>query len=229
MKLSKILGALLVCALFCAPALAQDVTILDFGSDTANNGANTAYTEVVEAGDGTPLVANAAAPDVENPTQFGPFALAGGATISWTDVTSWNNQIGDSTAGQNYFAHQTALDGTNPTTFTITTANPTDTVLIEAVGGFSRDALLSYDGGAEVNIGRYDPLDQSGLGATTTGWQVVGTSTGSATGTLATGTAGDEGNVGAFRVTITSAVPEPTSVALFGLAGMMGLVVRRRN
>ena len=223
MKLSKTLGALLVCALFCAPALA-DVTILDFGSDTANGGPNLAYTEIIEAGDVAPIAANGIAPDVSNPVSA-TFALTDGATLTWTDVTTWNNNIdAGANAGENYFAHQTALDGTNPTTFSITTANATDTVLVEAIAGFSRDALVGYGDDPAVVV------DQYVLG--TSSWSLVGTSVGSSTGTLAANAAGttvDEGNIGAFRITITTAVPEPSSLGLLGLAGFASLVVRRRK
>lgn len=236
MKLLKKLAlasfATLALAVLCAPALAQ-VTILDFGSLTANGGANTAYTETIPGGlstDPAPVVANGLAPDVTNPDPSVTFALNGGASITWTDVTTWNNNPTGGNAGANYFAHQGALDGT-PTTFAITTANATDTVLVEAVGGFSRDGLLSYGSslGSPVLVSIHDPNGQNDPNnLLDPGWQTVGTSVGGSNGTLAVGTAADEGNVGAFRITITS-VPEPSSLMLLGLVGAPLLARRRKR
>ncbi|MDA7916938.1 PEP-CTERM sorting domain-containing protein [Akkermansiaceae bacterium] len=206
------LGALFASTFLSAPALAG-VIILDFGAD--NDVAHLPYGETIEAGDPTPFAVVGTRPDVADPFDIGPIALTDGATISWTNVTAWNNDSAAGSAGQNYFANKPG----NTTNFTITTANPGDTVLVEAVAGFSRDALVSYGGGAAVDVNTYT----SGV----TGWSTIGSSVGSSTGNLAVSDSGDEGNVGAFRVTITP-VPEPATSVLFGLASL-ALAIRRRR
>ena len=222
-KLAQASIATLALAVLCSPALAQ-VTILDFGSLTANGGINTPYTETIAGGattDPAPVAVNGIAPDLSVITTASA-SLNGGASIAWTDVTTWNNNPASGNAGDNYFAHQGAQTA-NPTTFTITTANPGDTVLVEAIGGSTRDGLVGY--GSTLGSPNLISLYAAG----TTPWATVGTSVGSSSGTLEVGTAPDEGNVGAFRITITPAVvPEPSSLALLGLAGL-SLFTRRRK
>ena len=219
LTLKTSLGALLASAFLSAPAFAG-VTILDFGSLTANGGANTPYTEVIEAGDPTPTAFNGVAPDMANPVGVGPIALTDGATIEWSDVTTWNNNLGGN-AGDNYFAHQVVQDAAIPTTFSIVAANPGDMILVEAVAGATRDGDVRY--GSTLGAANIVPTYVPG----TSEWTLVGSSIGSSTGLLDIGTVADEGNVGAFRVTITP-VPEPGTFALFGLAGL-ALMLRRRR
>ena len=173
-----------------------EVTILDFGSNS--NGTHVAYTETIPGGaatDPAPVVADA-------PSGDATFALSEGASITWTNVTTWNNNADDGNAGENYFA----ATGNNVVSFEITTANPDDTVLVEAVAGFARDAIVGYGESAPSTVEIYV--------AGSTGWTTVGSSVGTSTGTLARGTDGGEGNVGAFRITITpSDVPETPTVS----------------
>ena len=175
-----------------------EVTILDFGS--TGNGTHVAYTETIAGGaatDPAPIVA-----DAPSGGSDATFALSDGASISWTNVTTWNNNADDGNAGENYFA----ATGNNVVSFEITTANPDDTVLVEAVAGFARDAIVGYGDTAPSTVEIYV--------AGSTGWTTVGSSVGTSTGTLARGTDGGEGNVGAFRITITpSDLPEPPSVS----------------
>ena len=228
MKLSQFyLGALLVGALLCAPTSAQVVTILDFGSandpngtfedangDPLPEGQNVPYTETIPGGDASdpaPVAFNGYSANNINPfnvvvgadlladplLELEAAVLNGGATLEWTNATSWNSNVaGD--AGANFFA-AVANPGQAPTTFTITTADPGDTVVVEAIGSFERDALVTY-GGTSGTPGVYTPG---------TPWTMIGSSTGTATGMLEVanvpGGGTPEGNVGAFRITITPA------------------------
>lgn len=212
---SLTLLAICASALLCAPALAGTI-ILDYGAN--NDVPHSPYTEVIQAGDSTPVAVIGERPDVQDPFNIGPIALTDGATISWTNVTAWNNNSGSGNAGENYFAGKTA----NATSYSITTANPNDVVTVEGVGGFSRTGIIDYDGAAAVTLPQYT--------VGTSGWTLIGTSTGSATGTLLPDSDPAEGNLGAMRITITPAVvPEPSSLALLGLAGFSLLAVRRRK
>ena len=241
MKLLSILSrtsiAMLACAVLCSSASAQVVTILDFGSandaggtfEDANGdplpaGQNLPYTETILGGlasDPAPVAFNGYAPNDQNPfnvvigadplletdttqgttAEIEAAALNGGATLEWSNVTSWNSDVaGD--AGDNFFA---AVAELGPTTFTITTANPGDTVVVEAIGSWERDGLVTYNGTSAI-APLYDPV-------TSSGWTMIGTSTGSASGALEVaeipGGGPPEGNVGAFRITITPAADEP--------------------
>ena len=233
-KLTCTSVALLTCALLCSPASAQIVTIIDFGSSNDANatfedadgnpfpdGQNVPYPETIAgtlATDPAPVVFNGPAPNDQNPfnvvvgadplletdAELGTQAeieaavLSDGATLEWTNATSWNFVVAGH-AGESFFA---AVEDFAPTTFTITTANPGDVVTVEAIGSWERDGMVSF-GGTSAIAPLYNPP------ADAPGWTFIGTSTGTTTGTLSTGEIPGggvpEGNVGAFRITITPA------------------------
>ena len=226
--------ALLACAALCLPASAQNVTIVDFGSSNDSNatfedadgnpfpdGQNVPYPETIAgtlATDPAPVVFNGPAPNDQNPfnvvvgadplletdAELGTQAeieaavLSDGATLEWTNATSWNFVVAGH-AGESFFA---AVEDFAPTTFTITTANPMDEVTVEAIGSWERDGMVTF-GGTSAIAPLYNPP------ADAPGWTFIGTSIGTSTGTLSTGNipggGAPEGNVGAFRITITPA------------------------
>ena len=226
--------AILACAVMCSSASAQIVTIVDFGSSNDANatfedadgnpfpdGQNVPYPETIAgtlASDPAPVVFNGFAPNDQNPfnvvvgadplletdAELGTLAeteaavLNGGATLEWTNATSWNFVVAGH-AGESFFS---AVEDFAPTTFTITTANPGDVVTVEAIGSWERDGMVSF-GGTSAIAPLYNPP------ADAPGWTFIGTSTGTTTGTLSTGEipggGAPEGNVGAFRITITPA------------------------
>ena len=226
--------ALLACAALCLPASAQNVTIVDFGSSNDANatfedadgnpfpdGQNVPYPETIAgtlATDPAPVVFNGPAPNDQNPfnvvvgadplletdAELGTQAeieaavLSDGATLEWTNATSWNFVVAGH-AGESFFA---AVEDFAPTTFTITTANPMDEVTVEAIGSWERDGMVTF-GGTSAIAPLYNPP------ADAPGWTFIGTSIGTSTGTLSTGNipggGAPEGNVGAFRITITPA------------------------
>lgn len=201
----------------CASAAmaSAGVAILDFGAFQDSGLAYTLYTVPVEAGDPSPVAfqhPNAATPQQDSTVA----ALSDGATLSWTNVSAWNNSVDGLNPGQTFFLHR----GTDPldTFFTVTTANPGDLVTIDFIGGLDRDAAIIIDGNSTTVPGTV-----SGTIAWT---NVVTDHIGSVTGQLELATS-DEGNVGAVRVTITP-VPEPSGVALLGLSAALMAFRRRR-
>ena len=226
--------ALLACAALCLPASAQNVTIVDFGSSNDANatfedadgnpfpdGQNVPYPETIAgtlATDPAPVVFNGPAPNDQNPfnvvvgadplletdavlgtqAEIEAAVLSDGATLEWTNATSWNFVVAGH-AGESFFA---AVEDFAPTTFTITTANPMDEVTVEAIGSWERDGMVTF-GGTSAIAPLYNPP------ADAPGWTFIGTSIGTSTGTLSTGNIPGggvpEGNVGAFRITITPA------------------------
>ena len=210
-------------------------TFEDANGDPFPGGQNVPYTETIPGGlasDPAPVAFNGLAPNDQNPFNvvigadplletdgaLGTLAeteaamLNGGATLEWSNVTSWNFDVAGN-AGESFFA---AVETFAPTTFTITTADPGDVVTVEAIGSFERDALVTF-GGTSGNPGVYVEG--------TSAWTFIGTATGTATGTLATGNVPGapgtvpEGNVGGFRITIT---PAGGMMAVKGDADMDG-------
>ena len=210
-------------------------TFEDANGDPLPAGQNVPYTETILGGlasDPAPVAFNGFAPNDQNPFNvvigadplletdgaLGTLAeteaamLNGGATLEWSNVTSWNFDVAGN-AGESFFA---AVETFAPTTFTITTADPGDVVTVEAIGSFERDALVTF-GGTSGNPGVYVEG--------TSAWTFIGTATGTATGTLATGNVPGapgtvpEGNVGGFRITIT---PAGGMMAVKGDADMDG-------
>ncbi|MDA7864040.1 PEP-CTERM sorting domain-containing protein [Akkermansiaceae bacterium] len=198
-----------------APAFAG-VTVIDFGAIQDNccgDLAHTLVTTSIEAGDPAAqamLHPNAGTAQADSGTTL----LSDGATLQWTNVSAWNNSDAGVDAAQSYFLHRT-VDAL-ATGFTVTTANPGDIVSIDFVGGVDRDALITIGGSGTVV--------PNGSAA----WTNVATgAVGTVTGDLSDNT-GDEGNVGAMRITITP-VPEPSSSLLLGMSALALGFFRRRK
>jgi len=213
--------ALLATALICLPA-AAGVTVVDFGA--AQDGccgdiAHVPFVTPIAAGDPASsvfLIPNANTPAAD----YGPVALTDGATLSWTQVSAWNNGDGSVDPHQTYFLNRQS--DPNDTFFTVNTANPLDLVTIDFLGGPDRESLIT--------IGAISTVIPNGGGGPAS-WTNVGTGLiGSVTGELTENVGFDEGNVAAMRVSITPAVaiPEPTSAVLLGL-GACTVVLRRRR
>lgn len=210
-----------IITMLCASAAmaSAGVTVIDFGAIQDNccgDSAHTLFTGTVEAGDPAAVAfvhPNAATAPGNSSVQ----ALSDGATLSWTNVSAWNNTADGLHPAQTFFLNR-AIDPLD-TFFTVTTANPGDLVTIDFIAGPDRDALITIDGTGTVVPNSPDP----GPGTWT---NVLSGSAGTVTGEL-TENAADEGNVGAMRITITP-VPEPSGVALLGLSAALMAFRRRR-
>ncbi len=212
--------ALVATAIMCLPSFA-DITVVDFGAIQDNCCGDNAHTPLSPVEVSDPLAVTFLHPNAATaPSDSTVLNLTDGATLSWTNVSAWNNNPGPGvTAADNFFLNRQSdpLD----TFFTVTTANPADQVTIEFVAGPDRDANITIDGTTTL----IPSIADAGIVA----WTSVGTFTGTTTGEL-TEANDDEGNVGAARITIIPAtIPEPTSFALLGLGAATAVLRRRRS
>lgn len=222
--LSSFSAALFATALLCMP-VAAGTTVIDFGAAQDNccgDIAHVPFTTPIEAGDPaaiTHIIPNAGTPAGD----YGPISLSDGATISWTQVSAWNNGDGSADTHQTFFLNRAG--DPNDTLFTVATANPLDLVTIDFLGGPDRESLITIGG-----TGTVIPNGGGAMPVTPAWTNVVTGAVGSVTGELTENVGFDEGNISAARITITPAtVPEPGSIALLGLGACTAVLRRRRS